>query len=204
MKSNVSLYLDYFRQMAIRHADLQHNIQSETGDGPIGSQHFTTCSIEEVGTGLRGNVGWPCLVMELYETELDSPISYDIKENPQGAFMILHHPDDTSFAAQIACYTRTELIVNDLLRQIYQDHYAFGIERCTTPFKEFYFNGVSITPVGPICNGEYGYRVVFGFQLHKKFDITLPPTAGRFVKPGNIIDADTAYLTDDNGGKLPV
>lgn len=190
--------------MAVRHADLQHNPASETGDAPIGSQHFTTCSIEEVVTALRGNIGWPCVVMELYETELDAQVSYDIKESPQGAFMVLDHPEDTSFAAQIACYTRTELIINDLLRQIYQDHYAFGIERCNTPFKEFYFNGLSITPVGPICGGEYGHRVVFGFQLHKKLDITSPPAPGRFVTPGHVIDADTAYITNDNGSKLPL
>jgi len=178
--SNVTGYINYFRKMAIDHRDLQHDPTSETGDGPAGSMHFTKISSEEVLSALNTAIGFPCLTLELYDTQSDGE-SISPKLKPSGAFMIIDNPDDASFPAQEACYEKTERIVWDILKHIWQDHFAPGVDECEAPFKDFDFGKLSITPVGPIFSGQYGYRVIFDFELQNTIDLTAPPEEGTFL-----------------------
>lgn len=177
----VSSYISYFRSLAIAHKDLQHNPASETGDGPVGSMHFTKISSDEVLKALRTDIGFPCMTLELYETVLQSQVVSEIRQLPRGAFMIIDNPASASSADEEAVFARTEKIVYDILKQIWKDHYGAGA-LCETPFVFFGFNNINITPVSKIFSGQSGYYVTFEFD-QKTFDVTEPPENGTFLDP---------------------
>lgn len=173
-------YINYFRSLAVAHKDLLHDPLSEGADGPAGGSHFTTVSVDEVLSAFRSGIGFACLCLELYEIQTQSQSIEDIKLQPKGAFMVIDNPANTSFAEITACRVKTEAIVFDILKQIWQHHYAPGVDSCLAPFSFFDFNNITITPVGPIFSGQYGHRVVFDFELQNTVDITEAPADGTF------------------------
>lgn len=179
--TNVSEYIDYFRELAISHKDLQHDPLSETGDGAIGSMHFTKISAEQVLSALRSAAGYPLLTLELYETESTSEQVADVKLKPRGALMVIDNPASSSFPDEEACYLKTEQIVWDILKQVWQHHYAPDVDACEAPFKFFDFANIAITPVGPVFGGQHGYRVIFDFELQNNIDLTEAPAEGTFL-----------------------
>lgn len=175
-------YINYFRSLAIAHKDLQHNPASETGDGPVGSIHFTKTSPEQVLKALPSGIGFPVMAIELYETEMQSQAVSEIKPITHGGFMVVDTPVSASAADEDACFIKCEKIVYDILKKIYQDVCAPGVDECQAPFKDFDFDKLSITPVSRIFSGrQSGYRVVFGMELQNELDITEPPEAGTFL-----------------------
>jgi len=176
----VNDYINYFRSLAISHKDLKHDPLSDTGDSPSGEKHFTRISIEEVVKGMQSAVFFPCMTLELYENHTSAESAVNVKSQPSGAFMIIDHPGDDSFAAQQASYAKSEQIIYELLQRIYQDHKP-GSNACSRPFKSFSFDKLEITPVGPVFQGEFGYRVEFNFELQNQINITNPPAAGTFT-----------------------
>jgi hypothetical protein len=174
-------YINYFRSLAVAHKDLLHNPLSEGADGPAEGSHFTTVSVDEVLSALRSGIGFACLCLELYEVQTQSQQVADIKLLPKGAFMVIDNPVDTSFESITVARIKTEQIVYDFLKKIWQDHYGEGVDPCLAPFKFFDFDNITITPVGPIFSGQYGHRVVFDFELQQTLDITEAPAAGTFL-----------------------
>lgn len=179
--TNVGGYIDYFRQLAVRHHLLLHDPASENGDCEDGAMHFTKISVDQVLKALRSKIGFPCLTLELYEIETESQIVYEVRPHPRGAFMVVDHPAEDTFAAEQACYETCEAIVYDILKQVWQDHYGVQSDRCTTPFKDFSFDKLSITPVGPIFDKEHGYRVEFDFEFFSNVNFARPPADGTFL-----------------------
>lgn len=177
----VADYISYFRNLAISHKDLQHNPDSETGDGPIGSMHFTKISPDQVLKALRAGIGFPCMTLELYDNELQSQNVADIKQLPKGSFMIVDNPASSFSADEEAVFVKTEKIVYDILKQIWQDHYGISADECNSPFKFFDYNNITITPVSKIFSGQSGYRVVFDFELQNTYDITEASEPGTFL-----------------------
>ena len=175
----VNEYINYFRSLAISHKDLQHDPASETDSAPAASKHFTRIAIDEVLSGLKSAVGFPCLTLELYQVDTQSN-GISVNPMPSGAFMIIDHPASDSFADEQSTYEKTERIVYELLQKIWQDHKP-GSDICARPFSFFDFDKILIEPVGPVFNGEYGYRVTFNLELQKTIDITKPPAAGTFL-----------------------
>ena len=180
---NVSSYIDYFRQLAVQHKDIQHNIESETGDGPVGSKHFARWSSEEVVTGLRSSISFTpsALLLELYEVVTQSESPYDIKGQYKGAFTVLAHAAPEDIAAEIEAFELTESICYDLLAKIWQDHDGDNAQRDSTPFRYFDFANISIIPVSKLFDNEFGYRIEFGFEFRQTRNISTPPIAGTFI-----------------------
>lgn len=179
--NNVTTYINYFRRLAVTHRSLQHDPASETESTLFGVQRFTKISAEQVLKGLRSKIGFPCLTLELYETDTDSAIVYDVKQKSRGAFMVLDHPASDSHADQEKCYRNAERIIYQLLKKIWQDHYGQSVDGCNAPFREFDFDKISITPVGPVFNNEHGWRVEFDFEFQNNIDIAQAPEAGIFT-----------------------
>lgn len=178
--TNVEFYTDYFRQLAVRHKDLKHNPAAETGDADVSEKRFTKWSVEEVVTGLRGSMGFPALMLELYDEKGTSEMMYSVAQHTRGAFTILAQSVIGDFNSEIAAYAIAERIMFDMLKQIWQDHYA-DEDACDTPFKSFSFN-YEKTPVGPLFEGnKFGYRVEFDFQFHNHINFTTPPEDGTFT-----------------------
>jgi hypothetical protein len=161
----VAPYTTYFQQIAINNAHLQHNPAGETGDAPVESLRFTRWGAEEAVTGLRTKIGFPALLLELYENKVSSEMQLDVKNNYTGAFTILATANRGNFVSEINAYGLAEQIMYEVLNTIWNDHYGEGTERCLTPFEIFDFNSLNIIPVGPLFDNQFGYRCEFSFQM---------------------------------------
>lgn len=183
MEVRTNTYTGYFKHLAITHKDLRHDPQSETGNAPAGSKKFTRWGADEVITGLRSSIGYPAMLLELYEINTHAETPYDVKGYYSGAFTIIDRAEPDNTAAEEDCHAIAEKIYLDILQQIYQDHYGRNKNRCLTPFAEFSFNNLQITPVGPIFDNCFGWRVEFAFKPTALLSITTPPAPGTFVNP---------------------
>lgn len=184
---NVSIYTDYFRQLAIHHADIQHNPAGESGDAPVGSMHFTfwSADVTRVLAGeslmyLRSKVSFPALLLEFYEVNASAEIEYDVRTEYSGAFSVAVSALPENFVSEIAALQKAENIMTDLIQQIWDDHYGQGKDRCTSPFEYFNLN-LNIVPFGPILEQQFGYRCEFTFKFIKDKKFSQPPAAGRFI-----------------------
>lgn len=166
MPSNVTTesYISYFRKIAISIQEIAHNPDSETGDSAINEKHFTRWSADEAVSGLRNKIGFPALLLEMYEIITRAEIPGDVKGFYTGAFTILAHATPSDVSSETAAYETTERIYQNILKQIYQDHYGKNKDRCSTPFAEFSFNNLNIVPVGPLFENEFGWRIEFQFK----------------------------------------
>lgn len=182
--SNVSNYTNYFRNLAIRHYLLRHNPESETGNAPAESKRFTRWSADEVVTGLNTQIGFPALLLEIFEVTTSSSSNYDVKNNPVGAITVLSSATPGDTAAELQAFDTTMQIVADLLQQMWTDVYGPNRHNCNEaiPFEEFYLNGIQFTPVGPLFQMQYGWRVEFGFKFKKLFTINQAPAPGTFIE----------------------
>ena len=181
--SNLSTYIGYFRGLAVKHKDLLHDPTSETPDGVPENKHFTRWGIEEAISGIAGTIGYPCLMLEIYEVLTQSEVVYDIKSNPSGAFSIIDHVEDKdNVQQQEEALLKTEKILYEILSKIYYDHYGADSDKTLKPFQDFNFDQLNIMSVGPIMSGnEYGWRCQFHFKQRLNTNITTPPAAGTFI-----------------------
>jgi len=180
---NVNAYTNYFRGLAIYHKDIQHNPASETGGAAPGAKKFTRWGIDEVVTGLRTKMGWPALLLELYEVQTTGENQYDIKGNYNGAFTVLDRADVNNYTSEMTAFQKTESIYRDLLKKIWQDHFGPDAEFCTRVFSFFAFEKLIITPVGPLFDNQFGWRIEFSFRPALSFDLTGPIAEGTFITP---------------------
>jgi hypothetical protein len=183
IENNVGGYTEYFRRLAIAHKDIGHDRDSETNDSKAGKKKFARWSSDEVVTGLRSKVGFPALLIELYEVNTKSEMVYHIQEKPMAAFTILEHAKLHDYADEERAFELTEKIAADILKQIWQDHYGPTANRCETPFKDVDFNGIQMTPVGPLFDNEFGWRVEFGFTFKDSNNLSIAPEVGTFTFP---------------------
>ncbi len=180
-KNNLNNYVDYFRQLAVRHSALRHNEAAETGDAPASEMHFTKWNLNELTGALRTKLSFPAVLLELYETQTAGATIYDVKQRPKGALTVLQKVKEGSIRDEEAAYTLTEKILYDLLKQIWQDHYASSVDRCETPFYQFDYNALHIIPTPKLFQNEMGWRVEFPFEFQHTINIKTPPETGVFL-----------------------
>lgn len=179
MPNNLDIYVDYFRMLAVAHNQLQHNPLSETNDSNA-SMHFVRWDTLQVLAGLRTKIKFPVLVLDLYTNDLAAAVEYDIRQRPVGSFMILDKADPNKADDQQRVYANTEKIAQEILQQIWNDHYKPGKHGCKSPFKEFFFQEVTLTPRGKLFDNDFGWLVEFPFEFQKNIDIAKPPAEGTF------------------------
>lgn len=179
--SNVSGYINYFRQIAVKHSVLQHDPSTETGDGDPGRKRFTRWSADEALQGLRTKLSFPALLLELYETETQSEVVYEVRQKPRGAITVLQTALPENTTSEIEAFVTAETIMYQVLQKIWADHYGQAVNRCNTPFKDFSFKIPNITPVGPLFDNQFGYRLEFDFTFHDTVDIAQAPAPGVFL-----------------------
>lgn len=179
--SNVSSYVDYFRQIAVKHSQLQHDPATENGDGEPGKKRFTRWTADEALNGLRTSISFPALLLELYDNETGGESVYEVRQNPYGAFTILEHAQPGSFTSEMEAFVKAETIAYQVLQKIWADHYGPQADRCKTPFKDIALK-YNITAVGPLFDNEFGYRCEFAFTLHDTVNLAEPPPFGAFLQ----------------------
>ncbi len=178
--NNVTGYVDYFRQLAVSHKDLLHDPLTEEGKGEMENKRFAIFGNEEVIKGLRTEIKFPALIIELYDTQASYENIYDIRKKTSGAFMVIDNAIEDNFLDELRAYATAEGIINDILKKIWQDHYGVDKDRCQTPFQDFYFD-YEITPTGKLFQNEYGYYVQFNFKLKNNISISEAPANGTFI-----------------------
>lgn len=163
---NVNSYTDYFRQKAVSDPDLQHDPASEDGDAPIGSMHFNTWSVDDIITGLNTQLGFPALLLEMYETTTHEQSKLDIRGARQGAFTILTSSiTPQSQKSRIAAYSLAETIILRIIKGMWEDHFGEDADRCSAQFENLEFNNMQIMPVGPVADNQFGWRCEFSFEI---------------------------------------
>ncbi len=180
-------YINYFRTLAVIEEEIQHNPDSENNDSDPGEKRFTRWSADEAITSLRNKIGFPALLLEMYEVNTKSEVPYDVKGMYTGAFTILAHAANGDVQQETEALALTERIYQNILKMIYQDHYGYNKDRCSTPFTDFSFNNLDIRPIGPILDNEFGWRIEFNFKPKYLLKITDAPEYGTIeevVPPG--------------------
>ena len=163
-ESNVTRYIDYFRKIAQYHPLIAHDPASETADSEPGKKKFARWSADDLATGIRNKVGYPALMIELFETSTAGATVNDIKIRPRGAFTILEHAIAGNINDEERAYSLAYVIAMDILCKIWEQHYGKNADKCTTVFKSFRFESLKIDPIGPVNENEFGYRVEFDFE----------------------------------------
>ena len=163
----VSTYINYFRQLAVGHKDIKHDQLAEGNQGDPERKKFTTWGADEAITGLKTSVGFTALFLEMFElvTRGDNP--FGVRGSYKGAISIFDRVAMDDFADQSNKAQTCYRILEEILRQIWQDHYGKDKNRCSTPFAKFNFNELDINYVGPLFDNVYGWRCEFSFEpLH--------------------------------------
>lgn len=178
---SVASYISYFRSLAVAHNQIQHDAATEAGGGNANRKRFTTMGPNEIVLGLRNQVVFPALLIELYEHHMSSEMIYDIRKNTEGAFMVLANYTLNDMKSMEQAYQLTEAITEELLQKIWDDHYGPSKVECGTPFKSFDFSKLEMIPTGHLFQNQCGYHVSFKFQLHNTRNIAQSPAPGTFV-----------------------
>lgn len=179
----VDTYINYFRQLAVKHKDLLHDPATEqvNYDGPMDKKSFCAFDADELVTGLRTKTGPLVLCLQMFENNLSNETIYDIRQRPEGAFTIVGNVKENDFIDLQRVYELTENICYDILKKIWQDHYGPQInDDCERPFKQFRFTK-PITPTGRVFDGKYGWYVEFAIDFKTTVDITRQPEEGTFI-----------------------
>lgn len=174
-------YFNYWRQKAVRHKDLKHNPDSETGNGPSREKRFARISYEEFLTGLHSTCSFPALLAEQFEIVVNGSVESPL-EKYSGAITVLATADAES-ARQIAEASDITLkILTDCVKDMYNDHYGPDAPECGGPFEHLDID-MNFMPVGPVLNGQFGWRCTFYFRMRSGLDITTPAEPGTFINP---------------------
>ena len=149
-------YIAFFEDLATRHKLLLHS----------GSEkHFVRANIEELITGLRSKVAWPCLVLESYELNLVDNKSDDIYLVPTGAFTILTKVQRDNYDQENEAINTCMGIGLDIISAMRKDYRNMGTTAVSAARTIKYFDPgtVKAYKVGPVMESCFGYR--FEFQL---------------------------------------
>ena len=117
----------------------------------------------------------------MYETKTASENAYSVRAKYFGAFSLFATAGLDNINEQEAAYEITERIMYDVLAKIWQDHYGPNADACTSPFSQFDFGSLAITPVGPVFDSQFGWRCEFEFNFNNTPQITTAPVAGIFL-----------------------
>lgn len=168
----VTTYINYFKDLAIRHQDIQH--------GRLEEKKFIIWGADEAITGLKSSVGYPALFLEMFDINTSGNNVYDVKELYKGAISVFDRVlvnviEDQQIKSQ-QCFET----LNDILRQIWQDHNANEKTACNAPFSFFDFNNLEIVYVGPLFDNIFGWRCEFSFRPKNTLNLKTPPPQGTF------------------------
>jgi hypothetical protein len=202
--NNVTLYTDYFRQLAVNHYLLKHNPDSETSDSNA-DKHFAKWTFDELVTGLRTKVKGNALYLEMFEHNLNAQTPHDVRLLASGAMsVVVPVTEGATTRVQEQAYALAYQIMIELLQRIYTDHYGKGKERCTTPFEQFIFDKDLMQPIGPVVENHYGWRIEFDFRFRSEEKISQPPAPGVFLDRFAPLGVPGEFVLDDENGVLAI
>lgn len=180
----ISDYTAYFEMLAQQHHLIRHNPDSLNGDSEAGEQRFAIYNAEDVlASKFRSKLGYPALLVEMYEVQFGAAEVYDPKMQYRGAFSIICHGSPKERNTEAIQLSTAEAILWDIIQRIYSDHYGPNALGCNSPFSKVDVMNAQLMPFGPIWDWDFGWRCEFGFRPKATRQLTQLPAAGVFITP---------------------
>jgi hypothetical protein len=151
MAAKFSDLVTYFRTLAEKHVDIKHTATAK---------HFYRFELDEVLTGMCGNIKYPALILEAYDFNYSENGSDNIRKKRSGAFIIIDKVSDMKDFDKIhALWDKCEEIGDDILIKMRDDK-----ESGLYPIlREFNINECNGIPLSVAQLGQHGMR--FSFNL---------------------------------------
>lgn len=166
---SILTYKSYFRDLAIRNRKLLHLPNSESPEAEAGTCKFTSFSQEDlIATKLRSSLSTDAVLhLHNYDwTQPNADTTYDVRRFYDAGFIVSQFAPRQDEPAIEAAYANTEQIVEELLDAMSLD-YKNDPNHCGLPFGRPDLSKLSVTSVGPLWDGRYGWFVTFPFELKK-------------------------------------
>jgi hypothetical protein len=149
MAAKFSDLVAYFQKIASEHVDIQHSATNK---------HFYRFELDEVLTGMCGNMKYPALILESYEINYSESTSDNIRKRRSGAFILLDKVKDLKdFNRVHEVWDEMEVIGDDILVKMKADKES----RLVPVLRDFNINECSGTLLSIAELGQHGIRFTF-------------------------------------------
>lgn len=156
----VSNYIEYFRQIAIKNKTIAHNPDAESKNGPKGECAFTVFNMDAVARSLRTAMKpTPCLHLHIYDNLFNGKAPA-LKSNFSAGFLITRKVKMNNNQDEIAAYAECEKVVYEILAAMQHDYTEDG--SCGA-LGAVDLSRVKITATGPLWDNRFGWWVEFDF-----------------------------------------
>lgn len=152
MAAKFSDLVAYLKSIAEKHVEIRHS---------AASKHFYRFELDEVLTGMCGNMNYPALILEAYDFDYRESNSDNIRKKRSGAFIILGKVKDLKDFDRIhELWDQCEEIGNDILLKMKEDK-----ESGLVPvLRDFDISECSGSPLSITELGQHGMRFSFSFE----------------------------------------
>jgi hypothetical protein len=145
-------YIAYFETAAINHKVIAHDPNND---------HHTFYRLEDILNGMSLKNKHLCLVVETTATKPNDEKSDNIRKLKTGAFAILQYVTKDDVAALDAAFDLTEEVAEDIVSKILNDtRKSKSVTKPPIPI-QVDVNTINITPMGPMLDNHYGWKVEF-------------------------------------------
>lgn len=151
-------YIDYFETAAINHKVIAHDPNND---------HHSFYKLEDILNGMSLKNKHLCMVVENTETKLNDEKSDNIRKMKTGAVAILMPVANDDINGIVTAFDLTEEVAEDVASKILNDtRKSRSVTKPTIPII-VEPNSISITPLGPMLDNCYGWKV--SFTINSKF-----------------------------------
>ena len=141
--------VSYFENLSRRHVEIGHN---------DAEQHFYRFELDEVITGMCGEMNYPALTLEGYDVNYRESESDNIRKARTGAFILIDEIGDSKdFNAIADGYDKLEQIGEDILIKMKADKES----RQYPVLREFDITQCEGVPFAPPQKGQVAFRFTF-------------------------------------------
>lgn len=148
---NFNQIVQYFETLASEHVELKHT---------DGEKHFYRFELDEVLTGMPGEINYPALILEGYRFDFSDRRSDNPMKRRSGAFILVSNISDPGDYDLIHnTWDELEVIADDILARIAADK-----RLPSSPVRAFDLDSVEGTLVATEFGNLYGLRITFALS----------------------------------------
>lgn len=164
----VESYNTFFREAAVKHINILHNVAAESQDGPVAEASFFI-GIDSAINGVRTQQTTAncTLIVLKYESKGRDNGAFDYRARYTGGFLVCKSADVSDIDAVELAEATAEETAWDIINLIIQSRVGAGGLPCSSPFGEVDMSDVSMTHVGPFLDKQFGWLVEFEFVVTK-------------------------------------
>ena len=149
-------YIQYFQLISATH---------------VGINGFFVMDINETLEALRGDIKFPCLILNSLTGNFSATSLDNIIDQVKGGFLIIDRLEDPdSFVAEMNILNSTKEIGQDIIARMIHDLYDKGTSDSMAAIQGFNVGSVAYTMLDGIFDNCYGF--MFTFQLDSLSDLS--------------------------------